>query len=207
MNAPSPGSHELTSLHTRRAIDGDVVSLEWLVERLAPLLVAHADYRLGPMLRPYHEAEDLVQEAWMTAFRRLSTLELDDGQRAAPTLLKFLSTTITLQVQNLLRRHLRGGRQLRRGAAETLDELPAEASGVITRSIRRERHDAVSQAIEELTGADREVVLLRGVEQLPNKTVATVLGLSEAAVAKRYERALGRLRGKLADSVFAELPA
>jgi RNA polymerase sigma factor (sigma-70 family) len=199
------GACQLTSIHARRALAGDSASLEWLVDRLAPLLVAHANYRLGPMLRPHHDAEDLVQEAWLTVFRRLATLELD-GSRAAPTLLKFLSTTITLSVQNLLRRHLRGGGKVRAGATDMLDELPAETSGVITRTIRRERRDAVTQAIDELPAADREVVLLRGVEQLPARTVATTLELSETAVAKRYERALGRLRAKLADSVLADLP-
>ena len=41
---------EPTTMHVRRAIDGDRTSLEWLVTRLSPYLRAQASYRLGPAM-------------------------------------------------------------------------------------------------------------------------------------------------------------
>jgi len=48
---------------------------------------------------------------------------------------------------------------------------------------------------------DREALALRHFEQLTNAEAAAVLGLSEAAAAKRYLRALKRLK-----DVLAEMP-
>jgi len=46
---------------------------------------------------------------------------------------------------------------------------------------------------------DREVLALRHFEQLTTSEAAQVLGIQEAAAAKRYMRALVRLREMLAD--------
>jgi RNA polymerase sigma-70 factor, ECF subfamily len=49
--------------------------------------------------------------------------------------------------------------------------------------------------------ADREALALRHFEQLTNAEAAQVLGIQERAAAKRYVRALDRLK-----KVLAELP-
>jgi RNA polymerase sigma factor (sigma-70 family) len=72
--------------------------------------------------------------------------------------------------------------------------------------VRRETQCLVHACIDELNQNDREIVILRGVEQLPNQTVATILDLTPQAVAMRYRRALERLRDRLPGSVFDELP-
>lgn len=56
-----------------------------------------------------------------------------------------------------------------------------------------------------LEGQDREILVLRGIEQYRNQTVAKQLGLSPQAVAMRFSRALDRLRERLPGSVFEEL--
>ena len=83
--------------------------------------------------------------------------------------------------------------------------LPSEASGVITQAVRRERSDALREQLDALSETDREVVMLRGIEQHPSKTVAVLLGIAPAAVDQRYSRALRRLRERLPESVFWEL--
>ena len=57
----------------------------------------------------------------------------------------------------------------------------------------------------ELSPADREVVILRGIEQGNNRDVATVLQLEPNTVAVRYRRALAKLRAELPDSIWDEL--
>ena len=52
-------------------------------------------------------------------------------------------------------------------------------------------------ALEALEPRDREVLVLRYLEQLTSKEIAAVLGSSEAAVKTRHRRALERLRNRL----------
>ena len=72
----------------------------------------------------------------------------------------------------------------------------------------RERVEEVLPRVikhDERREEDDRTKLLRGIEQLPAKTVAEMLGIAAAAVDKRYSRALTRLRKKLGDSVFDEI--
>jgi RNA polymerase sigma factor (sigma-70 family) len=55
----------------------------------------------------------------------------------------------------------------------------------------------VYTALEDLELRDREVLVLRYLEQLTSKEIATVLGIREAAVKARDRRALERLRRRL----------
>ncbi len=198
----------LTSFHVNRARAGDLESLAWVVERLSPLLLAHASWRLGPVLRVHHDPQDLVDDAWAVALPRLAGLPARDG-RLTPVLLRFLTTTLLYRINNLARKHIRGGSEPLAPAAgsgdDPVEHLPADQCGVVTAAVRRETQGVISSALASLDDQDREIILLRGVEQQPNQTVSLLLGLSPQAVAMRYRRALDRLRSHLPRSIFDEL--
>jgi RNA polymerase sigma factor (sigma-70 family) len=59
----------------------------------------------------------------------------------------------------------------------------------------------VRAALEALPEADREVLVLRYLEQLTAREVGSVLGVGEAAAKKRALRALQRLRDLLKDEL------
>jgi RNA polymerase sigma-70 factor (ECF subfamily) len=63
---------------------------------------------------------------------------------------------------------------------------------------RAERMRRVQEALNSLDLLDREVLALRHFEQLSRAEAALVLGISQEAGAKRYFRALKRLKGILA---------
>jgi RNA polymerase sigma-70 factor (ECF subfamily) len=63
---------------------------------------------------------------------------------------------------------------------------------------RAERLLRVQEALNALDPVDREVLSLRHFEELTHPEAAAVLGVTEAAAAKRYVRALKRLRDVLA---------
>ncbi|HEX5050275.1 MAG TPA: sigma-70 family RNA polymerase sigma factor [Planctomycetota bacterium] len=202
--SPSPEPPgQLTSFHVQRAIGGDPSSLEWVVLRLSPLLRAQAAYRLGAELRGLYSAEDLVQEAWLVLLPRLGTLQARDG-RLTPVLLRFLATTLLHRVRNLTRKHVTG-KAAAIAIEESVDSLAAETSEVLSKAARLEADAAVRACLDELSPEDREVLVLRGIEQHSIKTSALLLGLGEEVVAKRYQRALARLRSALPHSVFDEL--
>src|SRR5262245_40615244 len=45
----------VTSIHVQRAKHGDEASLDWIVRRFTPLLLAQARYRLGASLRAHYD--------------------------------------------------------------------------------------------------------------------------------------------------------
>ena len=200
----------LTTLHVARAVAGDLESLEWLVGHLSPLLREHAAYRLGSVLRRHCDPEDLVNDAWLAVLPRMSDLLGEIARRRTPVLLKYMSNTVLFRIQKLARRHARqlasGSRALATGVErDVVADRTTEASGVVTRALRAERRDLVRECLDELEPGDREVLLLRGIEQLSTSATATMLGIGAEAAAKRYQRALAKMRARLPESVFAEL--
>ena len=193
-----------TSLHVQRAVDGNSESLGWLVARLSPLLVAQVSYHLGPQLRRLYEPEDLVNEAWLVLLPKLGTLRPRDG-RLTPVVLRFLTTTLLHKLNNLLRAQART-EPVEAPGTDWGEEARADPrSGVVTQAVRAELRGTVSSCIEQLDERDREIIVLRGIEQQDTQTVAVVLGLTPKAVSVRYLRALRRLRQQLPGSVFEEL--
>lgn len=193
--------HDLTSVHVQRAAAGDAASRTFLVERFTPLLLAQARYRLFGAAARHCEPEDLVQEVWAITLPRLPDLRHREG-RWTPVLVKFLATTLLRCTNHVLRKHVVGRPTVN---ADAVDTLPAELSGVITRLCRRDRIDAVQAAIEALPPEEREVLVLRGIEQHGNREIAAMLGIDDSVVTRRWQKALASLRAALPDSVLVEL--
>ncbi|MCU0864063.1 MAG: sigma-70 family RNA polymerase sigma factor [Planctomycetes bacterium] len=206
--ASSDGS-DPTSVCIAGAVAGDTASRDFLVERFSPVLLVQARYRMQSLVRGA-EPEDVVQETWAAALPKLRDLRPRDG-RWTPVLLKFLSVILLRAVNELLRRSLRrrGGDVGRGGdpatAVDPLAQLPAAVSGIVTRLARSDRGCLVQQALARLAPDEREVVVLRGIEQLPNREVARMLGIDDSAVTRRFQRAMQRLRDLLPGSVFDEM--
>jgi RNA polymerase sigma-70 factor (ECF subfamily) len=64
-------------------------------------------------------------------------------------------------------------------------------------AIRAEQVLRVQEALNALDPLDREMIALRQFEELSRAETAQVLGISEPAGAKRYMRALRRLKAEL----------
>jgi RNA polymerase sigma-70 factor (ECF subfamily) len=192
-----------TSAHVRHARKGDAKSIAWLVERFAPLLLAQASYRLRRLPRGTYDPEDLVQDAWIAALPRLPDLPARDD-RYTPVLMRFLSTALLNRSNTLLQKHLKG-KPLKESASSVLSKLADHATRAVSRTLRSEAGETLRAALAELSPQDREIVVLRGIEQNKNETIAELLDLKPNTVASRYRRALARLRNRLKGTVFDEL--
>ncbi|MBL8755782.1 MAG: sigma-70 family RNA polymerase sigma factor [Planctomycetes bacterium] len=200
---------DLTSLCIAGACAGDGKSRDRLVERFTPVLLAQARFRMSRPI-PGIEPEDIVQDCWASALPQLRNLAPRDGGWT-PMLLKFLSVILLRRVNDHLRRHVRrrgadagvGGRDT--DQHDPMDAVPAEVTGIVSRLARQHRECVVQQQIANLPDDERRVLLLRGIEQLPNREVARQLGVDDATVTRRYQKALERLRQSLPESIFAEL--
>ena len=64
-------------------------------------------------------------------------------------------------------------------------------------AVREETVAELRDALDRLAATDREVLVLRHLEELTNQEVALVLGIDRFAASKRYLRALERLRNAM----------
>lgn len=203
--------NELTTFHVRQARAGDRESLEWIVKKFTPLLVADARYRLGKVLREIYDPEDVVNDVWIVALPRLPGLSARNN-RHTPVLLKFLSTTLLHRISDLVKKHVRGKPKKVKesasdgaGAASPVDNLSAELTGVLTQLVHSEMRDAVSEALARLGDQERELLILRGIEQQSYKDIASIVRRDHRSLSMEYHRAVEKLRKAMPNSVFEEL--
>lgn len=173
---------------------------------LGKLLSYHRDYikrvvelRMDDAIRDRVDPSDVVQETQLMVSERI-----DDFLRRRPTSFRIWLRRETLEKLVEVRRgHLAQKRSVRRdlrlsdasslSIAQQL--LAARPSQVLQ---RKELAQQVRDAIEGLSENDREVVLLRYVEELTNAEVAELLEIDPAAAHKRHGRAIRRLGQQLA---------
>ncbi len=201
---------DATTIHVRRAVGGDRDELDWIVKRFSPLLRVQAEYRIGPDLRRLHDPDDIVNDVWGVALPKLKDLPVRNG-RMTPVVLKFLSTAVKFRVSTLVQKHVKGKPKTElpdseSGGKSTLDQLADDVPGVVSQAMRREQRDAVTKALESLAPADKEIIVLRAIEQRQNTEAAELLGLTPGAAAVRYFRALERLKTALPGTVFDDIP-
>ena len=119
---------------------------------------------------------------------------------------------LTGQRLQLIHRHHLGAQMRDAGREVSLyrGALPAASSAALAAQllgrhtsptqavVRAERILRVQEALNSLDALDREVLSLRHFEELTAAEAAQVLGIEESAAAKRYFRALKRLKEILA---------
>ncbi len=80
---------------------------------------------------------------------------------------------------------------------QLVDRLVASGTSPSRRMLRNEIRERVREALQRLLPNDREVVILRHLEQLTLREIAAVLGITESAAQSRYRRAIERLHAVL----------
>jgi RNA polymerase sigma-70 factor (ECF subfamily) len=161
-----------------RARDGDTHAFEALVRRYQRPI-----YRLAVrMLGDTGEAEDVTQEVFVTAWRRLPEVQEDRAIRA------WLYRIATNRCLNILRS--------RKPTAPLYDEaIPAAspAASPEARAESRQRLIALRAALDRLTAEQRACWLLREVEELSYAEIAGILHTTPQAVRGRLARARAEL--------------
>ncbi|HEY4051638.1 MAG TPA: sigma-70 family RNA polymerase sigma factor [Acidobacteriaceae bacterium] len=142
------------------------------------------------------DAEDVAQEAFLRAFRKLSTFRAES---------KFSTWLISITI-NEARTRLRRQARIR---MEPLDQLPDEDKGVSPALLRdwreipseaverEEVRNLIQRAVQQLPGIYRQVFLLRDVEELTTSEAAEALNISIPSVKVRLHRARVMLQKQL----------
>jgi RNA polymerase sigma-70 factor (ECF subfamily) len=160
-------------------------------------------FRMDPRLRGRIDAADVVQDAFVAA----SAHRADYFRTPTAPLFLWLRGVVNNKLLETHRHHL--GTRMRDAKIERPIDLPLgsdDSSAVLcayltaglTRAsvaaVREEVKSRLAAALDKMDPTDREVLTLRHFEQLTNAEAAQVVGIQERAAAKRYLRALERLK-------------
>jgi RNA polymerase sigma-70 factor, ECF subfamily len=186
---------------------GDRGALAELFNKHRDRLRRMVELRIDARVRGRLDPSDVLQEAFLDVARDL------DSYLADPKLplLLWLRLHVGRRLTTLHRKHL-GARMRDAGLEISLYQgaLPEASSAALASMLlgrhtsptqaaqRAERLLRVQEALNSLDPIDREVLALRHFEQLGRSETAQVLGITQEAGAKRYFRALKRLKDVLA---------
>ena len=185
-----------------RAIHGDGAAFETIMRRHNRLLFRTA----RSIVRNDAEAEDVVQEAWMRAWRGLS------GYRGESKLSTWLARIATNEALGRLRRKHAPVIPLEAAMMSSEPEILAALTddprhGPEQAALRMQVRGLVEARIDLLPEAFRTVFILRALEEMSVEDVAMALDIPGATVRTRFFRARSLLREGLAqelDTAFGD---
>jgi RNA polymerase sigma-70 factor (ECF subfamily) len=196
-----------TDVLLAQASQGNRDARDQLLERHRPRLRQLIGLRLDRRLAARLDPSDVVQESLADAAGKL-----DDYLRTRPLpFYPWLRGIALGRLIDMYRWHIRTGkRSVRReqralpplpdeSVAELVHRLCARGSSPSEKLARSEAGARVRAALDQLSERDRELLVLRHLEQLSIREIAGVLGISEGAVKVRHVRALERLRDWLGE--------
>jgi RNA polymerase sigma-70 factor (ECF subfamily) len=143
--------------------------------------------RLGRMLGPDSEREDLVQQAFLEVFRGLGQFR---GQASFAT---FLGRVLV----NIACDHLRGRGRRPPLSDDLLDELAAPGASPEKNAENRERLRLIWTLLDRIAPKKRIAFVLSEVEGLSLTEVAAVMDISADTARKRVDHAQRELRAML----------
>lgn len=178
-------------------------SLGILLDEHRDRLMRMIHLRLDDRLRSRIDPADVMQEVALEAARRLGEYQ----RQADVPFFVWLRFLTAQKLAELHRRHFRAkSRSVSREASLFRGQLPDASSALLAAqllghatspseaAIRAEGQCRLQAALEQLTPADREIIVLRHFEQLSSVEASQVLGLNESTASTRHLRALQKLK-------------
>ncbi len=160
-------------------------------------------FRMDPRIAARVDADDVLQEAFVAASKRLQHYLRAENY----TLFIWLRMIVAQTLVDVHRRHLatekrsvgrevsiRGNHYPQTTSVSLAAQLVACQTSVSKAVQRNEIGLSLAAAIEQMSPLDQEAIALRHFEGLSNVEAAQVLGVSVTAASNRYVRALSRLK-------------
>jgi len=176
----------------RRCVAGDAAAWEEIVHKYNRRIY-NICYRFAGSA---DDAQDLAQEVFIKMYRTLNSYDVERGA---------FMTWVTTITRNLLVDHFRKTKQDR--MTDSLDGAPSEHEDAMplsdliadkglppdARAQSRETRETVHMALQKLSPELREAVILRDLQDMDYKEIATVLKVPEGTVKSRINRGRAEL--------------
>jgi RNA polymerase sigma-70 factor, ECF subfamily len=176
----------------RRCVAGDAVAWEEIVQRYNRRIY-NICYRFAGSA---DDAQDLTQEVFIKMYRTLNSYDVERGA---------FMTWVTTITRNLLVDHFRKSKQDR--VTDSIDAVPSEHEDATplsdkiqdkmpspdARAQSRETRETVHRALQKLSPDLREAVILRDLQDMDYREIATVLRVPEGTVKSRISRGRAEL--------------
>ena len=183
---------QVAALLVRRCLAGDAAAWEELVQR-HHRRIYNICYRFAGSA---DDAQDITQDVFIKMYRTLKSYDVDKGA---------FMTLVTTITRNLLVDHFRKTKQDR--VTDSLDSAPSEHEDALPISEQVEDHGAapdaraqtqqvgevVQKALQKLSPDLREAVILRDLQDMDYREIATVLKVPEGTVKSRINRGRAEL--------------
>ncbi len=183
---------QVAALLVRRCLAGDAAAWEELVQR-HHRRIFNICYRFAGSA---DDAQDLTQEVFIKMYRTLNSYDVGKGA---------FMTWVTTITRNLLVDHFRKTKQDR--VTDSLDAAPSEHEDAMPLSEKIEDQGAapdaraqsqqvgetVHKALQKLSPDLREAVILRDLQDMDYREIATVLRVPEGTVKSRINRGRAEL--------------
>jgi len=183
---------QVAALLVRRCLAGDAAAWEELVQR-HHRRIYNICYRFAGSP---DDAQDLTQEVFIKMYRTLNSYDVGKGA---------FMTWVTTITRNLLVDHFRKTKQDR--VTDSLDATPSEHEDAMPLSEKIEDQgaapdaraqsqqvgEAVHKALQKLSPDLREAVILRDLQDMDYREIATVLKVPEGTVKSRINRGRAEL--------------
>jgi len=190
----------------QRLKDGDVSRFADVFSHHRARLWQIIHFRLSDQVRARVDADDVLQDVFLDAQKRLDHFIAGDF----PSFFLWLRLVASQTLSRVHRRHLstESRSTLRESSPEPVapwgntsaclsQRFIAHLTSPSQAAVKVELIAEVRKALDDMSETDREVVALRHFEELTNHEVAAELGITPKAASIRYVRALERLRSVL----------
>ncbi len=195
----------------RRVAQGERAARDELFARHRKRLLQMISVRMDPRLAARIDASDVIQETLAEVVQKMP-----DYLRNQPLpFYPWLRQMALERLVDLSRQHIRAQRRsvnreeeldmflADRSAIVLADRLFASGTSPSGRVRKAELRNRVRLALGNMAAPDREVLVLRYLEQLTTAETAAILGITEQAVRSRHRRALERLRDLLDEELMS----
>jgi RNA polymerase sigma-70 factor, ECF subfamily len=183
---PDPATSDLV----RDALAGRSGAIDAVYARCAPRLLTYIRLRMGRSLRTRVESRDILQSSLLKSFQRFEDFRGTDARSLMAWLARIAEHEVADRVDYEHRQRRDAARET---AIESSPDLAARVTSVLSRVIRDERAEQLEAAMDTLSEAHREVILLRKFEELSFPEIARRLSKSEDACRMLFARALTAL--------------
>ncbi|WP_340102694.1 RNA polymerase sigma factor [Rhodohalobacter sp. 8-1] len=179
--------------YVKKALEGDQRAYQQLTEKYRRPL----EYHVRKMVKESEQVEDLVQEAFIKAFKNLESY---NSSYAFSTWLYRITTNHTIDY--LRKKKLKTtsiDKPIKTREGEMSFELPDEQAETDRAIIRKQRKKIITHAIDNLPEKYRQVIQMRHIEELSYQEIADKLDLPLGTVKAHIFRAREMLYKALKD--------